>query len=168
MKLYLFGIEIKIKKEYVAIGVFILFILLTLWGWYLKTNRIDVFPTDELAQSIKTRETNYTEKSINEKKNERGNTKFEDKNLKSDKESNYSDSLPNGTDSHLININTADVEELKKLNGIGEVKAKAIIAYRESNGFFKSTEEIKNVKGIGEATYLKIKDFITVDDSAKK
>lgn len=59
-----------------------------------------------------------------------------------------------------ININSADLETLQKLPGIGEVKAKAIIEYREQNGKFESIDELKNVKGIGEKTFDKIKGLV--------
>lgn len=62
-----------------------------------------------------------------------------------------------------ININQADSKELCELNGIGESKALAIIQYREENGRFASIEELKSVSGIGDKTYEKIKDDITVD-----
>lgn len=62
----------------------------------------------------------------------------------------------------LININTADKETLMTLTGIGEVKAQAIIDYREMNGTFSAKEDIQNVSGIGPATYENIKDQITV------
>jgi len=62
----------------------------------------------------------------------------------------------------LININTASQEELMSLNGIGEAKAKSIIEYRISNGNFQSIENIKNVSGISDNVYEKIKDYITV------
>ena len=62
----------------------------------------------------------------------------------------------------LININTASKEELMTLTGIGESKALCIIEYREQNNGFKSIEEIKNISGIGEASFAKIKDFITI------
>ena len=62
----------------------------------------------------------------------------------------------------LININTDNQEQLMTLPGIGESKAAAIITYREENGRFSSKEDIKNVSGIGEATYANLKDLITV------
>ncbi len=62
----------------------------------------------------------------------------------------------------LININSADTRELIKLSGIGEVKAAAIVAYREEHGAFSSVEELLNVKGIGEKTLEKIRGYITV------
>ncbi len=66
------------------------------------------------------------------------------------------------TSNGKVNINTAGVEELMSLNGIGEVKAAAIVDYREEHGFFKSTEEIMQVSGIGEGIYDRIKEDITV------
>ena len=59
-----------------------------------------------------------------------------------------------------ISINVGTKEELMTLNGIGESKALAIIAYREKNGSFKTLEDIMNVSGIGEAAFSKIKDYI--------
>lgn len=64
-------------------------------------------------------------------------------------------------ESGLININTADIYELVTLNGIGEVLATNIIEYRNKKRF-DSVEEIKNVKGVGNYVYEKIKSFITV------
>jgi competence ComEA-like helix-hairpin-helix protein len=63
---------------------------------------------------------------------------------------------------NLININTADLEELDTLPGIGPVKAQAIIEYRELNGSFQTIEEIMNVSGVGQATFENIKDLITI------
>ena len=67
-----------------------------------------------------------------------------------------------GTDAR-VNINTADKEELMTLAGIGESKAEAIIAYREENGGFSSPEDIKNISGIKDGVYSKIKDSICVN-----
>ena len=61
-----------------------------------------------------------------------------------------------------ININTASKEELLTLTGIGESKADAIIKYREAKGNFEKIEDIKNVSGIGESAFEKIKENITV------
>ncbi|WP_303290839.1 ComEA family DNA-binding protein [Marinobacter sp. SS5-14b] len=62
-----------------------------------------------------------------------------------------------------ININTADVATLADLNGIGESKAEAIVAYRETNGPFASAEDLANVKGIGARTVEKNADRIAVE-----
>ncbi len=61
-----------------------------------------------------------------------------------------------------ININTATVSELDALPGIGPVTAGEIIAYRQAHGPFKTIEDIQNVKGIGPATFERIKELITV------
>ena len=61
---------------------------------------------------------------------------------------------------NLININTASLNELQELSGIGESKANNIIKYREENGEFKNLEDIKHVLGIGDSVYSKIKDYI--------
>ena len=62
----------------------------------------------------------------------------------------------------LVNINTADVEELCSLPGVGESRAKAIIQYREDHGAFGTIEEIQNVSGIKNGLFLKMKDLIKV------
>lgn len=64
-------------------------------------------------------------------------------------------------DTALVNINTATMEELQMVPGIGEVKAKAIVSYREETGRFASVEQIQEVPGIKGKTYDKIKDYIT-------
>jgi competence protein ComEA len=67
-----------------------------------------------------------------------------------------------------VDINRAGVEELVQLPGIGETVAKRIIEYREENGGFAKTEELMNVRGIGEKTYEKIEPMLTVGTPAKK
>lgn len=73
-------------------------------------------------------------------------------------ENNINNSDSNGK----ININTASVEQLTTLTGIGEAKAKAIIQYREENGNFSTIEDIMKVSGISENIFAKIKENITV------
>jgi len=61
-----------------------------------------------------------------------------------------------------VNINTADETALQTLSGIGATKAAAIVDYRDTNGAFRTIEEITKVAGIGQGTFEKIKDQITV------
>jgi competence protein ComEA len=67
--------------------------------------------------------------------------------------------------SAVVNLNTATVSQIATLPGIGEKAAQRIIEYREKNGGFKKIEELMNVKGIGEKSFLKLKPLITVGDS---
>lgn len=61
-----------------------------------------------------------------------------------------------------INLNTATADELTRISGIGEKRAASIIAYRESIGGYTSVDQIKNIRGIGDATYAKIAPYLTV------
>ena len=60
-----------------------------------------------------------------------------------------------------LNINTATAAELQKLPGIGAATADRIVEYRQKNGPFKKIEELMNVRGIGEKSFLKLKPLIT-------
>ena len=66
------------------------------------------------------------------------------------------------SNSHLININTADEKTLKTIAGIGDSRARDIINYRETHGEFKTVEDIMKVSGIKKKLFEKIKDLITV------
>jgi len=63
----------------------------------------------------------------------------------------------------IVHINSADMQALQSLSGIGPAKAQAIINYREQHGPFQKIEDIKKVSGIGPATYDNIKGHITVE-----
>ena len=65
-----------------------------------------------------------------------------------------------------ININTASVEQLKELPGIGDALVKRIVEYREEHGFFDSIARLLEVKGIGAKTFQGIQDLITVEEAA--
>lgn len=75
---------------------------------------------------------------------------------------NYEEAEDTEKTQEKISLNTASLEELTTLTGIGPSKAQSIIEYRNQNGGFKSIEEIKNVKGIGDAVYEKIKEDLTL------
>jgi competence protein ComEA len=64
----------------------------------------------------------------------------------------------------IVNLNTATSTQIATLPGIGEKAAQRIIEYREKNGGFKKVEELMNVKGIGEKSFLKLKPLVTVGD----
>ena len=68
----------------------------------------------------------------------------------------------NSKQNSIISINTATKEQLQTLPGVGEAKAQSIIEYRNKNGLFAKIEDIKNVSGIGEALFEKIKNNITL------
>jgi competence protein ComEA len=68
-----------------------------------------------------------------------------------------------------VNVNTATQSELEAVKGLGPSKAKAIIAYREANGNFKSLDDLDKVKGFGKSSIDKLKDELTVGtENAKK
>lgn len=61
-----------------------------------------------------------------------------------------------------VNINTADMEQLMQLPGVGEGTAKKIIDYRNINGQFKTLDQLKSIPGIGDKKYEKMKDMLTM------
>ena len=66
------------------------------------------------------------------------------------------------TAANPVNLNAASVAQLQTLPGIGASAAQRIVEYRQKNGAFKKIEELMNVKGIGEKSFLKLKPLITV------
>ena len=71
-------------------------------------------------------------------------------------------SRENNEENKIVSLNSATIEEIQSLPGIGESKAKAIIKYRDENGLFQNVEDIKNVSGIGDSLFEKIKDYISL------
>lgn len=65
-----------------------------------------------------------------------------------------------------VNLNTATVEQLEALNGVGPAKAQAIVDYRKKNGNFKTVDDLNNVPGIGDKTLAKLKPEITVSGTS--
>lgn len=119
--------------------------------------------TDEMVIII------YSKEQVNDfKKTKEIEKQVEEKCIKVDEDSLKNDacitsnSNNQGQVNGKINLNTASIEELMTLPGIGESKAKDIIKYRETNSGFKSIDELTNISGIGESTLAQIKENITV------
>ncbi|RPJ49195.1 MAG: helix-hairpin-helix domain-containing protein, partial [Chloroflexi bacterium] len=72
-------------------------------------------------------------------------------------------SASSGIPAELVDLNTATLEELETLPGIGATRAQQIIDYRQAHGGFKTIDELDNVSGIGPATLEKLRPFITVN-----
>jgi len=66
-----------------------------------------------------------------------------------------------------VNLNTASVAELSALPGVGEKLAARIVEHRQKTGGFKSTQELMNVKGVGEKNFTKIQSYLTVGGAAR-
>ena len=73
------------------------------------------------------------------------------------------DNLQQSPKAAAVNINTASIEELMTIPGVGESKAKSIIEYRQKNGGFTCKEDIMNITGIKEGVFSKISDYIVVN-----
>ena len=113
---------------------------------------------DEMYIYIYTKEEVVNFIKVNEEKNQQIDECKKKNEVCIDKESIKEDKVID----NKININKASLSELKLLPNIGESKAQAIIDYRNSVGIFKTINDIKNVSGIGDSLFDKIKDLITV------
>ena len=108
----------------------------------------------------------YTNKEIEDSNKVEVVTKYVEKECNCPKIQNDGCLNSNSSDnqnpsSNLVNINSCTLDELLTLPGIGESKAQAIFEYRKTNKF-NTIEDIKNVTGIGQSLYDKIKDYIEV------
>lgn len=95
--------------------------------------------------------------------NANANTNSNSDALNNNNNNSASQKKESSSTSNLTNINTADINKLQELPGIGPATASNIISYREQNGNFNSIEDLKAVPRIGEKTFDKLKDSITVN-----
>jgi competence protein ComEA len=70
---------------------------------------------------------------------------------------------PAGAADGVVNVNTATAEELARLPGIGEAKARAILELRKERGSFRSVEQLRDVKGIGDAALERIRPHVVIE-----
>ena len=125
---------------------------------------IIIYSKQEVKNFIKTKETEQLKEENCSK--EENNIK-NDSCITQDKKENKTTTKKEETKTSIININTASLEELSTLKGIGSKKAQKIIEYRTKTPF-KTKEQIMEVSGIGESLYNKIKDNITTWNYYKK
>ncbi len=119
-------------------------------------------PANSSSASTTKPKTNYSITSKVPSEKEAPNNDNTKETIKTDETPTKEENNEEAIETLVVNINTASITELVKLNGIGEAKAAAIINYRDNNGLFKNIEEIMNVKGIGPSIYAKIKEYITI------
>lgn len=162
--------ELRDKKDSIAIGFLCAVLVIGVFLLIPEKNvqTVDVSALEERLVNIEktvsqlSEVTNSITRSVAESQNT--NTESVPKPVvagASTKSNVSSPSTPQSTGSK-INLNTASASELDTLPGIGPSYAQRIIDYRNTNGGFKSIDEIKNVKGIGDKTFEKFKGSITI------
>ncbi len=129
---------------------------------YLKTKEEEKLISEKCESNIITNDSCIKSENKENQDNQESTNSSEKEATSSSSEKTKDTSKSNTSENNnkLISINTATLEELMTLSGIGESKAKAIIEYRKTKKF-ESIEELKEVSGIGDALFEKIKDFIT-------
>lgn len=146
------------RQSIILTGVGLIIIGAIIFGFALSQPKVAVLSLESDA-SVQSSQQTYDNEDVSLQ------TKS---NLQNYDESNYSQSdSGNQNDqeasvSYPLNLNTCTAEELMTISGIGEVKASAIIEYREYLGGYTSVEQIKNIKGIGDKVYEKISPYLTV------
>lgn len=150
--------EMKQEKriQYIMIAVALFFLAALILYQTFRTPRLLPKPVVENQEAAITTVSNDKDNIVNEKADS------DKKNINQAEVKEKAEPTQAKPISSIVNINSAGLEELMTLKGIGEVKANAIITYRKENGGFSAPEEIKNVKGIGEKTYQNIAPYITI------
>ena len=120
-----------------------------------------IYSKKEISNFLETKKEQENKLEICEKDNVKNDGCITNEDVIVEDEKNNSE--VNDSNTGKVNINTASKEELMNIPNIGESKALAIISYRNEIGLFKNISDIKNVSGIGENVFEKIKDYITIE-----
>jgi competence ComEA-like helix-hairpin-helix protein len=153
------------KRDFILVISLIITLFLGLiikWtGWKDNISKFDYSSSDSIFENKLTSSFKQLEQS-QENKDKVKRLKMITDSLMSEKDS-ISDSHELLNIGKKININFSYASEMELLPGIGKVMAERIVEYREHYGEFRKTEEIMNVKGIGQMKFNKIKNLITID-----
>lgn len=111
--------------------------------------------------------TSYNTTAVNTVDSNSGNNQtnsyaYQNSQVVSTTTANSGNSSNSVTPSYPLNLNTCTAEELATINGVGDVRANSIIAYREHIGKYTSVEQLKDIKGIGDGVFAKIAPYVTV------
>ena len=142
-----------VEKYKVQIGIFLILMI-------VAGTLILIYEKKELSSILGIKSNNNNDCSCQDYSEKIAVLEEKINNLENNQTSAQSDQITSNSD--LININTASQKELEELPGIGAKRASDIIIYREANGGFKTTAEIKNIKGIGESIYSQIEALIKI------
>lgn len=131
--------------------------------WLYPTQKVSVKPNGDqkVAELEKTVE-QLTDR-VNELSKDKSAVQASTSNAKTQAPANTADTNKPSAVAGKVNINTATASQLDTLPGIGATYAQRIIDYRTTKGGFKSLSELKNIKGIGDKTFAKLKDRTTID-----
>jgi competence protein ComEA len=154
------------KYKYLLLAIFSLIILAGSFVLFAQINKSQNNSSDDHQELVKQIEDlNKKIKDLNNKLEEaKAQSPSVETKTYSQKTSSGSGEVAGASDqrSGKININTASLGQLDSLPGIGPTYAQRIIDYRSASGGFKSVDELKNVKGVGDKTFEKFKDLITI------
>lgn len=148
----------KYQKEkrilYLSAGVLTVFacVMYLLFG----TEETVSFPITKVQENI-------AETTENTEGNDTGNKEENDTGNKEENDTGNKEVIAENAGTDVVNINTADIDALLTLKGIGKSKAVAIVEYRREHGPFLTVEDIMCVPGIKEATFVRIKERIVVE-----
>lgn len=157
-------------RIYIGLGLILVIIIGSATLLWMRKDFSDQSEKEKLAQEVEINNLQKENQDLKDQiiklsENNQGSVAGVSTNNESSKPSvSSNESAQSNQLSALININTANSSQLDSLPGVGPTRAQAIIDYRNTNGLFQKPEDIMKVSGIGQVTYDKMKDQITIGD----